>query len=64
MHNSTILHATSCNGLSDVYSTRNIPWIGEKGRSKNLLGCEEQVNQWLFGAVVLKQMKIPALNDG
>ena len=37
MHNSTILHATNCNGLSDVYSTRSTPWIGEKGRSKNLL---------------------------
>jgi hypothetical protein len=32
--------------------------IWRKRRFENLLGFEEKVNQWLFDAVVLKQMAL------
>ena len=62
MHNSTILHATSCNGLSDVYSTRNIPWIGKKGGSKNLLDLERSMKQCCFCGFGPEQLFFSACN--
>ena len=64
MHNSTILHATNCNGLSDVYSTKIIPWFGEKGRSSNLLILEEMEMQWSFSGCKQKQVSTMVDNDG
>lgn len=63
MHNSTILHATNCNGLSDVYSTRIIPWFGEKGKSRNLLILEEMEMQWSFSGCKQKQVSTMVDND-
>jgi hypothetical protein len=38
--------------------------LEKKGRLKNLLGCEEKVNQWLFVCYSLKQMMLMINNDG
>ena len=62
MHILIISCDTSCNGLSDVYSTRNIPWIGKKGGSKNLLDLERSMKQCCFCGFGPEQLFFSACN--